>query len=207
MATDETRENLLRAATEVFVEKGFAGARVDEIARRARANKAAIYYHFQDKGSLYRVVLLRLMGPIHEHIDELAGGALGPRERLREFYAGIVRRFDEQPALPRVMIREILAGGRHMDRESAQAFSKILNFVSGALEEGRRAGLFRAVNPLFFHLAVLGPIFLLFISSTFRDRLVSVAVPDLVFPTSHDMLGHIDDVLSRSLDPIPARRS
>ena len=49
MKARDTRGNLIESATEVFVEKGFSGARVDEIARRAKANKAMIYYHFGSK--------------------------------------------------------------------------------------------------------------------------------------------------------------
>jgi AcrR family transcriptional regulator len=207
MAADGTREKLLNAATKVFVEKGFSGARVDEIAKRARANKAMIYYHFRDKQSLYQAVLLRLLAPIHDHIEALGRARLGPRKRLTAFYAGIVQRFAEKPALPHVMIREILAGGRHMDRETAQAFSGILAFVSRTLEEGRRAGSFRSVNPLLFHLSVIGPIFLFFVSTTFRDRLTTVAAPDLLFPSTDDMLGHIEAVLERSLDPNQSQQS
>lgn len=64
----DTRENLLASATEVFVKKGFSGARVDEIARRAKANKAMIYYHFGSKEGLYKAVLLKYIGGLHEEI-------------------------------------------------------------------------------------------------------------------------------------------
>lgn len=198
---EETRQSLLTAATRVFVEKGFSGARVDEIARRAKANKAMIYYHFGNKQALYQAVLLRLMGPIHEHIAALGKGDLGPRERLTEFYAGIVRRFAAQPALPHVMIREILSGGRHMDRETAQAFFGILSFVRQTLDEGGKAGLFRPVNPLLFHLAAIGPIFLFFVSAGFRERMMAMKRPDMPLPTTDDMLRHVEDLVRRSLDP------
>ena len=51
---DATRAALLGAATEVFAEVGYAGARVDEIAERARVNKRMIYEYFGDKQGLYR---------------------------------------------------------------------------------------------------------------------------------------------------------
>jgi AcrR family transcriptional regulator len=53
----KARERILAAAEAVFAEKGFDGARVDEIAARARVNKAHLYYHFQDKASLLRAVV------------------------------------------------------------------------------------------------------------------------------------------------------
>ena len=49
-----TRQNLLAAASEVFVEKGYRNATVAEICERAGANNAAVNYHFGDKETLYR---------------------------------------------------------------------------------------------------------------------------------------------------------
>ena len=52
-----TRERILRAARREFVAKGFAGARVDAIARSAAVNKRMLYHYFGDKEALYRAVL------------------------------------------------------------------------------------------------------------------------------------------------------
>lgn len=48
----DTKQKLLEAAVEVFSEKGFDGARVDEIAARAQVNKAMLYYYFDSKEKL-----------------------------------------------------------------------------------------------------------------------------------------------------------
>lgn len=52
-----TKQKLLEAASEVFVDKGFRNARVRDICQRAGANVAAVNYHFGDKKGLYRDVL------------------------------------------------------------------------------------------------------------------------------------------------------
>ena len=52
-----TRERILRAARREFVAKGFAGARVDAIARAASVNKRMLYHYFGDKEGLYRATL------------------------------------------------------------------------------------------------------------------------------------------------------
>jgi len=52
-----TKDRLLKAAFEEFTKRGFAGARVDEIANRAGANKALLYQYFGDKEALFRHVL------------------------------------------------------------------------------------------------------------------------------------------------------
>ncbi|HYT59396.1 MAG TPA: TetR/AcrR family transcriptional regulator [Haliangiales bacterium] len=58
---ERTRERILSAALDEFSAKGFAGARVDVIARRARINKRMLYHYFGDKTGLFRQVLRRKM--------------------------------------------------------------------------------------------------------------------------------------------------
>jgi len=53
---ERTRRRILDAARREFGMKGFDGARVDAIARRARVNKGLIFYHFQSKEELFRVL-------------------------------------------------------------------------------------------------------------------------------------------------------
>src|SRR2546430_4792404 len=58
---ERTREQILPAALQEFSAKGFAGARVDAIACRARINKRMLYHYFGDKAGLFREVLRRKM--------------------------------------------------------------------------------------------------------------------------------------------------
>ena len=55
-----TRERILRAARREFVAQGFAGARVDVIARAASVNKRMLYHYFDNKEGLYRATLYEL---------------------------------------------------------------------------------------------------------------------------------------------------
>ena len=47
-------ERILVAAAAEFASRGYAGARVDRIARRARVNKAMLYYHFSNKDEIVK---------------------------------------------------------------------------------------------------------------------------------------------------------
>ena len=57
---DQLKERLLKAATEVFLEKGFAATSVDEIASRAKASKLTFYNHFGNKEKLFEAIVMRL---------------------------------------------------------------------------------------------------------------------------------------------------
>src|SRR3954466_6628417 len=75
-----TKREILEVATSEFADRGFAGARVDEIAERTRTTKRMIYYYFGSKERLFVAVLERAYAAIRaaeqtievEHLDPLA---------------------------------------------------------------------------------------------------------------------------------------
>lgn len=75
----QTQQRILEAALQEFAAKGFAGARVDVIARRARINKRMLYHYFGDKEGLFREVLRR---KIAQRSAWLANAPDDPVERL-----------------------------------------------------------------------------------------------------------------------------
>ncbi len=78
-----TRERLLNAACEVFAERGYHGARLADICRRAKANIAAVNYHFGDKASLY---VETWKHAFRKDLEEgpLVSNDLPPRERFAQ---------------------------------------------------------------------------------------------------------------------------
>src|SRR5450755_3805570 len=70
---ERTRERILSAALKEFAAKGFAGARVDEIARRAAINKRMLYHYFGGKKELFRAVLRRKIGERQAWAESLSG--------------------------------------------------------------------------------------------------------------------------------------
>jgi len=100
-AVVSTKDRLLEAAFEEFSRNGFAGARVDEIAARAGANKALIYQYFGDKEALFQLVLERKM-------QELARIATDDPDRLHEAVGEFFDFHAANPDLSRLMLWEAL---------------------------------------------------------------------------------------------------
>ena len=75
-SADSTRRNLLAAARAAFAEGGLEGARVDDIARRAGANKQLVYHYFGSKDGLYTAVLEEVYQEIRSQEAALALDAL-----------------------------------------------------------------------------------------------------------------------------------
>ena len=77
---ERTRARILAAAVQEFAAKGFAGARVARIARRARVNKRMLYHYFGNKDDLFRAILGQQARRAHDLGD---GGARRPRRVAR----------------------------------------------------------------------------------------------------------------------------
>ena len=70
---ERTRARILSAALKEFAANGFAGARVDAIARRAAINKRMLYHYFGDKEGLFRAVLRRKIAERQAWAENLSG--------------------------------------------------------------------------------------------------------------------------------------
>jgi AcrR family transcriptional regulator len=84
---DLTRQALITAALAVFAEKGFTAGSVRDITRRAKANGAAVNYHFGGKEGLYREVLRSALAAFENNarVDDAQGETLPRREALARF--------------------------------------------------------------------------------------------------------------------------
>lgn len=96
-----TREAILEAAIEEFIERGFAGVRMEHVAKRAGYNKALVYRWFKDKETLFREALNRRFSK-----------RVGLMEELPDSLAGILAWWSEQtladPNFMRMILREAL---------------------------------------------------------------------------------------------------
>jgi TetR/AcrR family transcriptional regulator len=198
---DSAREGILRAGLEAFSSHGFAGARVDQMAVEAGVNKALIYYYFKSKKGLYEATLLHLFEvPVAEAV-RLEGLDLPPVEKLRALYVRLAGHFAANPALPRIMMRELLSGGVSMAPKAARSLGRVLQFVRNTVAEGVARGQVRDVDPLLFHITMMGPLLVFYGGVAFRGRLVKSAVPGYPVPSDAHVVAHIADMLDRGLRP------
>ena len=131
-----TRERILRAARCEFVAKGFAGARVDAIARVASVNKRMLYHYFGDKKGLYVAVLRE---SIATNLDLVAAAPADPGELLPFLFARASKRTDGI----RLLQWEALGAG---DRKPIAEEERRKAWVEGAerLRDAQRAGRLQA---------------------------------------------------------------
>jgi TetR/AcrR family transcriptional regulator len=169
--TEEPRARILAAAAEVFAEKGFDGAGVDEIALRAGVNKAMLYYHVGDKAALYGAVASDFLVTMRTAVSRSLEGLTDARDKVRAVQHALIHTFAGAPHYPRLMQREIADGGVHLPAEALAGMAGIMAMTRSIVAEGRQAGTLRDVNPLLAHLMVVATSMFVMNAQRLRGRL------------------------------------
>lgn len=135
----ETRERLLTAGTQLFAGRGLKDVTVREICRDARANVAAVNYHFGDKLGLYRAVLQLAIDRMHETTDlaREAGKGQPPEARLRTFISIFIRRLldDRTGTVHRLVTREMLDPTPALDAVTEQGVRPRMEFLRALIAD------------------------------------------------------------------------
>ncbi len=144
-----TRAAILRAAEPVFAERGFAAARLEDVAARVGIRRASIVYHFRDKRELYEAVLGEALGAL---LSALAPALLGPGALAARIEAAVgawVDALAARPTLARLLLREAADAGAGPAALAAQlAPFYALARAAIARERSERRGLGAGVDPL-----------------------------------------------------------
>ncbi|MEH3107886.1 MAG: TetR/AcrR family transcriptional regulator [Sphingomonas fennica] len=152
-AREETINAILDVATEAFVEKGLAGARIDEIANKATKRK--IYYYFESKDHLYRAVLERAYRRVRAseaEVDIDGGTAIDALRRLIEHD---VRYHSQHPELVRLVMNENIHRAEHLKQIDGLPASnrRVIDLLGRIIARGQAEGLIRAgVDPIDLHM-------------------------------------------------------
>ena len=137
------RRNIVDVATREFAERGYSGARVDEIAAKTSTSKRMIYYYFRDKEGLYIAVLEEAYARIRQIERELNLEGLDPAAALRRLTEFT---FDYQNAAPdfvRLVMVENIHNGVHIAR--SERIQGLNVSVLQVLEDVYRRGVEKAV--------------------------------------------------------------
>ena len=156
-APEQTRQEILEAATAEFSERGFAGGRVDSIAARTRTTKRMIYYYFGGKQQLYAAVLERLYGGMRDAEAALDLDRLPPRDALRRI---VEVTFDHHAAHPE-FVRLVSVENIHEARIVAasptirERNAAVIGILRTLIARGEAEGAFRAgLDALDLHMLI-----------------------------------------------------
>ena len=149
-----TKREILEVATREFAERGYAGARVDEIAARMRTTKRMIYYYFGGKEQLYIAVLECAYATAREAEREVDMEDLDPAAAIRLLAELTFDHHESHPDFIRLVSIENIHRAEHMAKSErlANVNSTAIERIERILERGRAEGVFRRdVDPVDLH--------------------------------------------------------
>lgn len=154
---------ILDAAATVFAEHGFAGARVEAIAKAAGINKAMLYYRVGDKARLYELVILGQFDRVASAVESARPAGDWP-EAAGAVLTALAGIFSEDPRLPRIMAWEFVSGGATIPEAVTSRWARIMAVVFPLAE---KAGM----DPVLLYMSMLGPMVLTCLTGPMRARI------------------------------------
>lgn len=191
---------ILEAATHEFADKGYAGARMDEIARRAKINKAMIYYHIGDKEALYATVLNATFGNIAAVMGESIDWEKSPSENLGVYFHTLSNSIQQNPRIPPIMLRETAAGGKNLPEGVVRSLSAIMEILAQILKKGVEKNEFHPASSLIVHFMMTGPLVFLKQMEVLIKQQISLLGPENIESRwPQDIRGELETLIFRAI--------
>ena len=154
---DATKARILEAAKKEFARLGLGGARVDQIAEEAQANKRMIYHYFGSKEDLFQYVLEEAYLDIRNAEQELKLAHLPPREALEKLVRFTWTYYLENPEFITLVNSENLHRARHLEGSERLrvASRRFTTMVKDILDRGVADGVFRpGIDPVQLNITI-----------------------------------------------------
>lgn len=162
-APSERPGEILDAALELFVERGFAATRLDDVAERAGLSKAAIYLYFADKTALFKGVVEQAVGRNLNQVETMASqhkGPVGPLLPILLDYMATRIETTPMASVAKLVIAESRAfpeiGRFYLD----EVIGRGLPLLEKLIRRGIASGEFRKVDPGYTVRSIVGPMLL-----------------------------------------------
>ena len=139
---------ILDAALQLFAEKGFAGTRMEDIARRAGVTKGTIYLYFENKEAMFKTLVRESIGATLTGVSENVRNFQGSARDLLRMALGTMAHLltaSDRVVLPKIIIAESGNFPELARFYRDEIIEKGLGLMSGLIERGIAQGEFRAV--------------------------------------------------------------
>jgi AcrR family transcriptional regulator len=142
-----TEEKIFNAARIIFQKKGFAGARMQEIADEAGINKAMLHYCFKNKQQLFEAVFMKAFSQLAPQINTIFNSEKTVFEKITQFTYDYISFVIENPFLPQFIIQEM-----NNNPEFVMSFLNHANrpnptLLIAQIEKEIQAGIIKPIQP------------------------------------------------------------
>jgi len=147
------RRAIVEAATSLFLDRGYDGTSMDEVAARAAVSKQTVYKQFADKEHLFAAVVLGVSGTADAFIDTVSQQLATPKD-LEKALTQLARLYLDTVMQPRVLqLRRLLIGQANRFPELGRAYyervpQRTIAAIAGHFEQLAAKGMLRVADPL-----------------------------------------------------------
>lgn len=154
--TNNTEQQIIEAARKIFMHRGLAGARMQDIADEAGINKAMLHYYYRSKEKLFEIVFFEAVEKLMSRVSAIFSVDLLLEEKIQSVIGSYISSIAENPYLPLFIMNEINQNpDRFVQRfVHAPSFPNIQGFVM-LLKEAMDNGTIRRVDPVQLMISVI----------------------------------------------------
>jgi AcrR family transcriptional regulator len=173
----DLRQQILSTAKNLFIQQGYHGLSMRQIAEALGVSKAALYYYFKDKEELLLAILDSYLDEMEAALQRIQQEQTGAREQIRALVELVLLQPADQRAVIRLSSQEMAQLSKPSRQAVDQAYHrKFLDRIQSILAEGIRRGELRPVDPTVAAWALLGMMYPYFYPAHSRDLLPPVEV-------------------------------
>jgi TetR/AcrR family transcriptional regulator, fatty acid metabolism regulator protein len=152
MTKPATRDKILQAALEVFAEKGYHRALVDDIVRASRTSKGAVYHHFPNKEALFLALVDEFSARLAEAVAGAIADAHGALGKVQAALTAGLETFARHRDLARILLLESVSLGPAYQSKRLEVHERFASLIQAHLDEAVAEG---SIPPLHTRVATL----------------------------------------------------
>lgn len=156
-------DEVLDAALALFIEKGFAGTRVEDVAKRAGLSKGAVYLYFPSKEALIEGLIRRAVLPVADTaLEALTSYEGDPRIVISAVLKMVAQRLSDPKvlAMPKLIFRELHAFPALAEMYRTHVLDRVIPAVEALIRRGMDQGYLRQVDASLTIRSIIGPLML-----------------------------------------------
>ncbi len=184
---------ILAAALEVFAERGFQAARLEEVAKRAGVSKGALYLYFETKADLFRAVVTEAISPNIARVTAMATADIPFETAARMGFGTLARTVAVDRRITGVVKLVIAESRNHPELATIWHQTVVepgVGLISGLISAAQARGEVRPGDPRLFAFGLMGPMVL---SMVWRETFEPVGATPVDVAALADQ--HLDTVL------------
>lgn len=156
VTTAATRDRILQAALQVFAEKGYHRALVDDIVRVSHTSKGAVYHHFPNKEALFLALVDEFSGRLADAVAQAIGGAEGALAKVEAALSAGLETFARHRELAHLLLLESVSLGPAYQAKRLEVHDRFAAMIRAHLDEAVAEGSIPKIDTHVATLAWLG---------------------------------------------------